>query len=333
MNGRLPCLTTLALAAATAVAAAQGPLPPTPAVQPPAVEQGPGTQGQGPHTVGDRLVLQAAMQLERRESVAARLRHKVNLDGLELYGVGSYWQQGRGDSLRVRMELQIAGQQSSMLQVSNGRFLWTDVRLPTGRDVTRIDLRQLRSDPLLASGNSEILPGHASWSPMQPELAASTGGLPTLLASLGANFTFLAPQAMRLTFSPPLVEQTTSIPVFAVVGLWKPEKLADLLLSVKKKSADEPQETPLPTRLPREVLLLVGQADLFPYRIEYRRNISTAPGTTVPYQLSDAPMVMLELSDVAFDSPVAASQFDYAPGDTKWDDRTAEHLDRLRSKR
>jgi hypothetical protein len=272
------------------------------------------------------------MQLERRESVTARLQHKANLDGFKLDGVGSYWQQGRGDTLRVRMELRIMGQQSSMLQVSNGRFLWTDVRLPTGRNVTRIDLRQLRSDPLFAADSGDIQPGYASWSPMQPELAPSTGGLPTLLASLGANFTFLAPQAMRLTFSPPLVEETTSIPVFAVEGHWKPEKLAELLSGSKKKAEGE-QPAPLPTRLPQEVLLLVGQADLFPYRIEYRRDVSAAPGTTAPYQLSDAPMVVLELSDVAFDATIAASQFDYAPGDAEWNDRTAEHLSQLRQKR
>jgi hypothetical protein len=332
MNGSLPCLTTLVLAAATAVAAAQAPGPVSPGALPSPVQQRAEANDQGPQTVGDRLVLQAATQLERRDSVAARLRHKVDLDGLELKGVGSYWQQGRGESLRVRMELRIMGQQSSLLEVSNGRFLWTDIRLPTGRNVTRIDLRQLRSDPLLAGDGNELAPGQASWSPMQPELAASTGGLPALLTSLSKNFTFLAPQAMRLTFSPPLVEETTSIPVFAVVGRWKPERLAELL-SIGKSAAGSPEPAELPARFPQEVLLLVGQADLFPYRLEYRRNVSTAPGTTVPYQLSADPMVVLELSDVAFNAPIAASQFDYTPGDTEWNDRTAERLDQLHSKR
>jgi hypothetical protein len=331
MIGRLPCLTTLALVAIAAAASAQTPgtLSPAPSAAPP-VAVAP-SQDQGPHTVGDRLVMQAVMQLERRESVAARLRHRVNLGDDELYGVGSYWQQGRGDSLRVRLELQIAGEESSILQVSNGRFLWTDVRLPIGRNVTRIDLRQLRSDPLLSAGNDAILPGHASWSPLQPELAASTGGLPTLLASLVNNFTFQAPQAMRLTFSPPIVPETTSVPVFAVAGRWKPERLAALL--GKKDGSPANPEAKLPPRLPQEVLLLVGQADLFPYRVEYRRDVSAASGGTVSYQLSSSPMVVLELSDVTFDASIAASQFDYAPGDTEWNDRTAERLDRLRSKR
>jgi hypothetical protein len=83
--------------------------------------------------------------------------------------------------------------------------------------------------------------------------------------------------------------------------------------------------------------LLVGQADLFPYRIEYRRletplaaSHDTAP---IPYQLSPNPLVVLELTDVAFDVPIAAGQFDYAPGDADWVDQTAAVLERLRSKR
>jgi hypothetical protein len=136
---------------------------------------------------------------------------------------------------------------------------------------------------------------------------------------------------MRLTFSPPLVPETTSVPVFAVAGHWKPERLAAILGNKDGTPADADRK--IPARLPREVLLLVGQADLFPYRIEYRRDASAADGNAAPYQLSAAPMVMLELSDVTFDASIAASQFDYAPGDTEWSDRTAERLDRLRSQR
>ena len=76
-------------------------------------------------------------------------------------------------------------QETSLLQVSNGRFLWSDVKLPTGRSITRLDLRQLRSDSLQAATElAAIQPGQATWSPVRPELTAFAGGLPTLLASL-----------------------------------------------------------------------------------------------------------------------------------------------------
>src|SRR5688500_5925724 len=72
---------------------------------------------------GDQLFAQATAQLDRRSSVSARIRHPVGIPGQQLLtGRGSYWQQGSGDELRVRFELQIAGQEASLLQVSNNRF-------------------------------------------------------------------------------------------------------------------------------------------------------------------------------------------------------------------
>jgi hypothetical protein len=287
---------------------------------------------------GDRLIVQASAQLNRRASVTAKLRHQVSISGQQLYGVGSYWQQGSGEDLKVRLELQIAGQDAQFLQVSNSRFSWIDRKLATGRSVTRVDLRQLRADPSLGGTNlNEIKPGEASWSTLQSELTSYTGGLPTLLGALGENFTFLPPQAMRLALAPPLTAEPTNLPVWAVVGHWKPTKLNALLSKTQTnqeaKSGKHPQD--LPERMPQEVLLLVGQADLFPYRIEYRRletpQLTLADGTAIPYQLSVHPMVVLELSDVVFDAQMTAGQFDYTPGNADWIDQTAAILERLRA--
>jgi hypothetical protein len=285
--------------------------------------------------------VQAINQFERHSSVTARMRHQASIGGTQLYGVGSYWQQGSGESVRVRMELQIAGQDSSLLQVANRGYLWVDRRLPSGRSVTRVNLRQLRADPVLSAGDLEsIRPGEASWSPIQPDLTAHCGGLASLLAALGDNFSFLPPQAMRLALAPPLTEQATNIPVFAMVGHWKPVKLA-ALTAAGQESRVESQEPEgarkVPERLPQEVLLLVGQADLFPYRIEYRRletpRAADKQGAAIPYQLSADPLVVLELSDVTFDVPIDGGQFDYNSRDVDWVDQTAKVLERLRKQR
>ncbi len=307
-----------------------------------------GQQSASSSSVGDKLLVQAATVLERRKSVSARLRHQVFLGADQLYGVGSYRQQGSGADLRVCLELQIAGQQSSLRQVSNSRFLWIDRQLPTGRNVSRIDLRQLRSDPVLSvAGANELEPGNATWSSMRPELIGHSGGLPSLLAALADNFSFLPPQAMRLAAQSPADPQSASIPVFAVVGHWKHDKL----LAMLGRSAELPAEArdpdaindrrsmlnSLPNRVPQEVLLLVGQADLFPYRIEYRRLetplVAARDAPPIPYQLSANPLVVLELTDIAFDVPIAAGQFDYSPGDAQWVDQTTATLERLRSAR
>jgi hypothetical protein len=262
----------------------------------------------------------------------------------QLYGAGSYWQQGSGEALKVRLELQIAGQEAQLLQVCNSRFMWLDRKLPTGRTVTRIDLRKLRADPTLGAPNlDEIRPGEANWSSLHSELTEFTGGMPKLLTALGDNFTFMPPQAMRLAIAPPISSEPMNVPVFAVVGHWKPERLETLLAKTPATPAgDQQAATPpkptkrkaLPERVPEEVLLLVGQADLFPYRIEYRRletpDLPAGDGPPIPYQLSTHPLVVLELSHVTFDAPIAAGQFDYTPGDAPWTDQTTAILDRLR---
>jgi hypothetical protein len=293
---------------------------------------------------GDQLLQQVAAHLERRASVTAKLRHQVSLAGQQLYGVGNYWQQGSGEELKVRLELQIAGQDAQLLQVCNSRHMWVDRKLPTGRHVTRIDLRQLRADPSLGAPDlSDVKPGQANWSPLQSELIAYSGGLPSLVSSLSENFTFLPPQAMRLAM-PPLTPEPTNVSVFAVVGHWRPERLAAILSKTQPKVADaeseevdgqQPRNAQIPERIPREVLLLVGQADMFPYRIEYR-GLETpdsiqADGPAIPYQLSVHPTVVLEFSDIAFDAQIPPGQFDFiVPGDADIIDQTSAILDRLR---
>jgi hypothetical protein len=284
-------------------------------------------------TVGDSLISQAAAQLERRESISARLRYQLYLGSNELYGLGSYWQKGAGEDLHVRLELQIAGQEADLLQVSNSRFLWIERRLPIGRTVTRLDLRQLRAEATFGGSTlGDIQPGNASWTSPPAELIAHAGGLPSLLFALGDSFTFLPPQTMRLASKPDAGQQTTSIPFFAVVGHWRKEKLAKLLVADPATG-----EKPIPARLPEEVLILIGQADLFPYRLEYRKQetpiAANQAGAAIPYQLSSSPMVVLEFTDIAFDVPIEPGQFNYTPGDVEWTDRTAAILEKLKSAR
>jgi hypothetical protein len=298
---------------------------------------------------GDDLLVQAARRLERRASVAAHLRYRVVVGGVQRDGVGNYRQQGSGEDLKIRLELQLVGQDAKLLQISDGRFLWTDRKLPTGRDIVRYDLRQLQADPDLAPPDFDKLdPGKANWSAVQPLLTAHSGGLPNLIASLQESFEFLPPQTRRLDLEPSDSSQTIKVPVYAVVGQWKPDRLAALLA---KTSDDGSQDNPapakktkpsrgavvVPDRLPQEVLLLVGQADLFPYRIEYRQRetptATSADGPPIPYELSVHPLVVLELSDVVFDQQIPPGQFDYNPGDADWVDQTATLLEHVRRAR
>ena len=343
MKNSLRCLTALTglyvasalIALPASVAGTQASLPagPTTASESNAAAS-PAADG---HSAGDRLLVEAVTRLERRPSVAAGLRHQTTINSQQLYGSGSYWQQGAGDDLRVRLELQI-GPEIRLSQISNGRFLWLDRVLPTGRTVTRVDLRKLRSDPVLAAGRyEEIRPGQANWSPAQNDMISQCGGVPRLLVALRDNFTFFPPQAMRLVA--PDSAGAPSQPYFVVVGRWRSDKLAALVGGRESSAESRVPEgaASTPDRLPGEVLLLFGQADLFPYRIEYRRlESSLGAGTNAPppvYQLSNRPTAVLEFSDVAFDMPIAPSQFDYVPPNVDWVDHTAALIEKLRRER
>jgi hypothetical protein len=334
MKNKLPGLTAIVLAAVGAAyvyhysesrrePSSSEPLPPTAA----------STSGAPsvPHDpAGDQLIVRARNQLERRASVSAKMRHQISLDGRQLFGVGNYFQQGSGEAMRVRLELLASSDETAMVQISNGRELWTDQRLPIARRITRLNLTKLRYELTRDEQDfDELRPGAATWSTFEPEFSSVYGGLPTLFASLSAHFEFLPPQPMRWTPTPPIAGLPESVPVFAVVGHWRPESLAILL----------PEQKPgqkLPERLPQEVLILFGQNDLFPYRIEYRPALTppVMPGQPIaPFQLGRNPLVLLELSEVAFDVPIAAGQFDFSPGDAEWDDRTAEAVEAMRQAR
>jgi hypothetical protein len=142
---------------------------------------------------------------------------------------------------------------------------------------------------------------------------------------------------MRLVASPGA--EDSGVPYFVVVGHWKREKLVALAGGQESKvEGQEPEALESrPGRLPQEVLLLIGQDDLFPYRVEYR-NQETRPSTPpagrpASYQLSTRPTAVLEFFDVAFDTPIDTGQFDYAPRDVDWKDHTAALLERLRRER
>lgn len=334
MKNKLPGLTAIVLMAVGAAyvyhyfESRRGPASSTPL--PTAVASTAGAPAVPHDPAGDQLIIRARNQLERRASVSAKMRHQITLNGRQLFGVGNYFQQGSGEAMRVRLELLANSDETRMVQISNGRELWTDQHLPVARRITRLNLTRLRYELTRDEEDfEELRPGAATWSTFEPEFSNVYGGLPSLLASLSDQFEFLPPQPMRWTPTPPIAGLPESVPVFAVVGHWRPEILAAMLPDVKPGQ-------PLPDRLPQEVLILFGQTDLFPYRIEYRPvlTLSAAPGQQVaPFQLGRNPLVLLELSEVSFDVPIAAGQFDFSPGDAEWDDRTAEAVEAMRQAR
>lgn len=293
---------------------------------------------------GDRQLLLAIARLEQRGSVTARLQHRAFIDGLELEGRGEYLQQGRGTHRHVRwlLESQHDGVRASLLQSTNGRFLWTDRHIATGRLIERVDLWQVRRMSKLRSGDASSTTENTP-APFLPQLTSSFGGLPMLLESLRTHFEFTAPG----TFRAPEHLHLGSQPVIGLIGRWRPESLASIVADVSDLPASKiTSETlraklerqlvtrDLPTRLPLNVLVLLGQNDLFPYLIEYRAGDDQLADADVPvealFQLSREPLARLEFYDVVFDRDISTVEFIYSPPDEPdWYDRTDQYVDRI----
>ena len=225
----------------------------------------------------ESLLDQVWQSLERLDSVTARTRHQIDMFEHVFVGAGMYYQQGHGQQRSMRMELrsQSGERTSAILELCDGRNLWTFRDLVTGQTLTRIDLPRLykalgdaaearaadeqafRVRQQLAGG------GQAVPSALHPAPLPPASGLPKLISGLRQSFHFDRVLPSRLG----------DMPVWTLEGSWKPEQLAAAVPDQKANiDAGRPTDLKkLPSQLPERVVLDVGQQDLFPHRIVYLR--------------------------------------------------------------
>ncbi len=255
---------------------------------------------------GQDLVSQAARRLGQQPSVEASLRQKINLFGQQLVGTGQYLQKqsDSGPLLRLELKVQIGEQLTSMLQVRDGRFLWIRRELPGGATLGRVDLNRIRA-AIRQTGREPLSDSTTNW--------MALGGLPRLLGGLDENFQFGPARAAHLGDKP----------VWIADGRWKTEKLSEMLPDQKDSIAAgrPPDLTRLSPQLPTSVRVVLGQRDLIPYQIEYRR---PAPGAGAATQSNNpgSPVVVLELFDVHQRQNLQQQHFAYHPGNQQIADHT-----------
>ncbi len=263
--------------------------------------------GVGGPSINDVVAAMAA-----HSSIETKVVQKVQLFGEELGGSGRYVQLGRGTEMLVRLELQlqVAGEVGSLLEVCDGRFLYRDRQLPSGRRVSRIALRQVfaRLEQQRAANGGQRLSV-----PLAQRLAL--GGLPKLLAVLADNFEFTTPRESKIGDEP----------VYALRGVWRPDRLA-LVLAGGAADGDEAKRVDLddmPEHVPHEVVLLVGRTDLFPYRIEYLGKAQPASGSGVAGRPQT--LLSMRLYEVRLGSPIDTREFIF-PREVNVEDETDEFL-------
>lgn len=264
---------------------------------------------------GNRYVAQVLRNLRLHGNIDAKLRFESRLYDQKIVGQGTY-QQGANLSERYtrwEMHTQIANQSASYVQVFDGTHLWTERRLPSRRQVSRLDIARLHAG-LRTAGRA------ASADPRESLLisTAGQGGLAQLLADLLRNY----------DFQPPQTTQLDGLPVYSLVGTWRSEQLAKLWPAAENLSDSDPPDWP--KQLPHHVLLMVQQQNLFPRVVENR----TADDAYFATSLSGLkpvrePLLRYEIHEVNFAVAVPSELFEFNPGDS-WSDETSVVLEEMK---
>jgi hypothetical protein len=282
------------------------------------------------------LIADSIRSLSARRSISAKTRQGAKLFGRELVGSGTF-AQGPSTSRLVRYDLQLMlkDRPVSRLQISDGQYLWIVDDLKGEADIERIDV-----DRLVSAAAAETAAAAAA-----PQRDLALGGIGRLMASLEKSFEFTGIARSQLG----------NVPVYVIVGGWKPAILAKAMPDqfVKVSQGQGTYDTSaLRGHIPNQVCVYVGADDLFPYRIEYRRisgeaaaaaaggsspvgGVSTATGQagagssaggTPPFEI----LAYIDFFEVRFDVLLDGTLFTFAPGTRPYIDVTESYLAKQR---
>jgi hypothetical protein len=194
-----------------------------------------------------------------------------------------------------------------LVRVCDGQYLWEHRELPDADNsdgqprstVTKIDIRRVRQ---ALDQNSKSVSANAGHELMW-------GGLTKLLDGLQRSFRFTSVEAGHLDAPSASTGGVDSLNVWIATGSWRPEALRVLSPNLANDAA---QGQPVSvskqaSQAPDEVALYVGQSDLFPYRVEFRRRAEKGRGGGAEM----VPIMQLALFEVRLNAPIEAEQFKY----------------------
>ncbi len=265
----------------------------------------------------NQLVASASRQMMRLPSVQAKVRQRVNLYGQELSGSGTYHQlrtQSDGLLLRLELKLTVSHQVASILQVCDGKYMWTRRELPNNKSLSTVNLTRVRN-ALEKSKKTLLVDPASNWMML--------GGLSRLLDGLSNNFTFQSATASEIG----------GVAVWEVRGTWRKERLAKIAPKFQQAILnDDPAVLQqLPGHLPHEVVLVLGRdariLPLFPYRIDYIRQKSRGEGEAI--QVERQSIATLELFEVSRPNQMDARMFRFDPIDQDISDQTDLYLESI----
>ncbi|MEM8680020.1 MAG: hypothetical protein AAGF97_11760 [Planctomycetota bacterium] len=264
--------------------------------------------GQGLDRHAQAILQQAVEAVEAVTSLTAKIRQRVSVEGESLVGSGAYQQATYGDDCLFRLDLTIAlgDQFATLIQVGDGRFVWTyrvtpdptqpvagveTIDLPMRSEMTRVDLNEVRRQ----KGATEIL---------------AFGGLPHTLRQITRNYTMESATKTQLQ----------GLPVWSLQGKRKPQPEDP---EEELSSADK-----YPDRLPEWIVLLVGQDDLLPYRIEFRNRPPASGDVDEDEGAAEREFtVAMDFFEVQIGAKIDPRAFAFQPRDHRVEDTTGEFVE------
>ncbi|MEZ6071728.1 MAG: hypothetical protein R3C10_16045 [Pirellulales bacterium] len=263
-------------------------------------------------------VLHESIQMiETCPSLHCRVRHRGRLYGEELKGSGEYVQgPSRLHQFRLDLSLRAGDLAARLVQVCDGRSMWTYRLIDDAPALSHVDLRRVQD-------LTKPSDGQATWYPWRD--MSGIGGMPHLLRGLDETFQFVRVSPGTLDGSP----------VWSLRGAWRPEPLKRLL-GGQAATIDDGGEidwSELSPHAPDHVVVVTGRDDRLPYRIEYRRSEGIAGTIAAPCATADDDTEMLlvmEFFRVRLGEEAAPGTFDYDPGNLPPSDHTERYITALR---
>ncbi len=227
------------------------------------------------------------------KSIQAKLVEQIQITTPPIRMTGSFQEQGRKTRLELKVKLR-GDSHGTLLEVSDGDLLWSEMALTETKQVSLRDLKQIAA-ALADAPTSAAADGSAG---------LGLGGLTGLLTSLHRTMTF---DQMR-------EESDNNGHRIVIQGQWNDE--------FAQKWKKNPED-PLPAYIPDRVRIYFDAATSFPTRLVYlKRN---------PEKGSFRPILRLEFEDVKFNDAIDDEAFQYTPPEgIVPEDITQQYIDQLK---
>lgn len=276
------------------------------------------TQDEAAKTSADQVMSDALKGLANYSSIKADLHEAVTMGTRRFTATGSYLQ-GPNNQLRLSLEIQPIeetaaptngksptakktdepkGKKNGVVQVSDGRILWTEWILAGKSRVERRDIQEI----------TKALEGSDRWTPQQLVSDMGLGGVPALLTSM----------KKRMVFNGVREEQIDGKPFVVVQGRWSD---AQIQLFRPGNTESDPILDPF---LPEYVRIFFEKKTLFPRRIMFLKRHPN------PEQRTARPMVTLDLTNVVLNGETDSEQFRFTGSTKDQTDITEQLIDALK---